>query len=144
MNQLHIIGNVTRDAELRSTPSGTNVCSFSVAVNERRGKGKDQQTTFFKVSAWNALAETCGKYVKKGMKISVVGRVGISTYTTQNGENRSELTVMANDVEFLTRAEANDNQSYADAPSPEPVPDTSYNEPRFTDVSEDIDSDLPF
>ena len=142
MNHLMIIGNVTRDSELRTTPNGVNVCSFSVAVNERRGKNKEQQATFFRVTAWNKLAETCGNYVKKGMKIAVSGRVEISTYQTQKGEQRSELAVQADEVEFLTRVDNNGgaNSQYEEAQAPEP----ENHGQNFVDVSSEVSDELPF
>ena len=73
MNRLTIIGNLTHDPELRTTPSGDSVCSFSVAVN-RRGRrdaqgNQNEQTDFFRVSAWRQLGENCAKYLAKGRKV---------------------------------------------------------------------------
>ena len=142
MNHLTIIGNVCADAQLRVTQSGTNVCSFSVAVNERRGKDKENQTTFFRVSAWNRLAETCGKYVKKGMKIAVNGKVGISSYETNSGDKRSELTVLADDIEFLSRSDDKpENEQEEVQRAPAQAPQAPQN---FVDVSSDYENDLPF
>jgi len=97
MNKLIIIGNLTRDPELRTTATGLNVCSFTVAVNK-----KDNDAEFFKVTAWRQLAETCAKFLQKGRKVCVVGSVGISTFQDREGATRASLEVTAQDVEFLS------------------------------------------
>ena len=99
MNRCFIVGNLTRDPELRSTRDGSSVCSFTVAVNRR---GKSDEADFFRVSAWNKLAETCQQYLSKGRKVAVTGPVSVSTYTGQDGKAYANLEVMAQDVEFLT------------------------------------------
>ena len=137
MNQLTIIGNVTKDADVRTTPTGVDVCSFSVAVNEKSKKDKEDTTIFFKVTAWRKLAEICGKYVKKGMKVCVVGAVNVQTYTTNNGETRADLCVTANDIEFLTRVDS--DSQHEQQREEESAPANS-----FTDVSVQIDDELPF
>lgn len=100
MNQLNIIGNVTNDPQTRSTPNGKQVCNFTVAVN----RDKDN-ADFFRVSAWGNLADTCGRYLAKGRKVCVTGRVSVSTYVTQSGETRANLDVFAQTVEFLSPIE---------------------------------------
>ena len=99
MNRCFIIGNLTRDPETRVTQSGSSVCSFTVAVNRR---GKSDEADFFRVSAWNKLAETCQQYLSKGRKVAGTGPVSVSTYTGQDGKAYANLEVMAQDVEFLT------------------------------------------
>ena len=107
MNKLTIIGNLTRDPELRTTPQGINVCDFTVAVNKRGGQ--NNEADFFRVTAWRGLAETCSKYLAKGRKVCVVGPVSARSYQTQNGETRVSLEVTAEDVEFLSsRGEQNE------------------------------------
>ena len=103
MNKLTIIGNLTRDPVTRTTQSGVNVCSFTVAVN-RRGKKQNgqQEADYFNVSAWNQLAETCQTYLAKGRKVAVVGPVSVHTYQGSDGKTYAQMDVMANDVEFLT------------------------------------------
>lgn len=104
MNKLMIIGNLTRDPELRSTRDGTVVCSFTVAVN-RRKRGADAgqpDADFFRVSAWRELGTNCNLYLKKGRKVAVVGSVSVSTYTGNDGTTRASMDITAQDVEFLT------------------------------------------
>ena len=140
MNKLTIIGNVVRDGELRATQTGVSVCTFTVAVNQRQKKDGEDNTEFFRVTAWRKLADTCGKYVKKGMKICVIGAVGHDEYTDSKGEKRFSLTVVADDVEFLSRVES--NSANRDDREQEPI--QSENAPSgFTDVSGDFD-ELPF
>ena len=132
MNRLTIIGNLTREPETRTTQSGKNVCTVIVAVN-RRNDGAD----YFRVSAWGQLGEICQKYLGKGRKVAVVGSVSVNSYTTQAGEARSSLEVMAQDVEFLTPkgGAAEHDRSAADKPQAAgPMED-------YTEV---VDEDLPF
>jgi single-strand DNA-binding protein len=106
-----IIGNVGRDPELRYTQAGVAVCDFSVAVtrrwNDRSSNEPHEKTTWFRVSAWRGLAETCQQYVKKGLPIMVTGEIDASAYTGQDGQARASLDMTAQTVQFLGR---NDNQ----------------------------------
>ena len=105
MNKLFIIGNLTRDPEMRSTSTGDSVCSFTVAVNRRRASNAEAgqpEADFFRVSAWRQLGENCNRYLAKGRKVAVVGAVQVSTYTAQDGATRASLEVTADDVEFLS------------------------------------------
>lgn len=108
MNKLFIVGNLTRDPELRSTPNGIPVCTFTVAVNRRRAAGAEAgqqpEADFFRVTAWRQLGENCNRYLAKGRKVAVVGAVQVSTYTAQDGTTRASLEVTADDVEFLSPA----------------------------------------
>ena len=106
MNKLHIIGNLTRDPELR-TVNGQNgsvsVCDFTVAVNRRNGGNNGQNDTdYFRITAWRGLGENCSKYLTKGRKVAVVGPVSCRTYTGNDGVTRASLEVTAEDVEFLS------------------------------------------
>lgn len=108
MNKTFIIGNLTRDPELRSTRDGTPVCSFTVAVNRRNRTAQAGQpdADYFRVTAWRGLGEICGRYLSKGKKASVVGSVSVSTYTANDGTFRAQLEINADDVEFLTPKDA--------------------------------------
>ena len=103
MNKLTIIGNLTREPELRTTSAGVNVCDFTVAVNRRKtGNNQQPEADFFRVSAWRALGENCAKFLHTGSKVCAVGAVSVRTYQTNNGETRASLEVTADDVEFLS------------------------------------------
>ena len=104
MNKLTIIGNLTRDPELRTTQSGISVCTFTVAVNRRKTQQNGQpDADYFRVSAWRELGENCAKWLIKGRKVCVVGPVSVSTYTGQDGKTYANLEVTAQDVEFCSQ-----------------------------------------
>lgn len=109
MNKMLVIGNVGNDPEMRYTPNGNPVTSFNVATNRRYTTADGEQheeTEWFRVSAWNRLAETCNQYVTKGMKVYVEGRLKSSPWTTQDGELRAGNEISASDVRFLDRPQA--------------------------------------
>ena len=139
MNKLTIIGNLTRDPELRTTSQGVNVCTFTVAVNRRNAKEGQPDADFFRVSAWRMLGENCNKFLTKGRKVCVVGPVSARTYQANDGTTRVSLEVMAEDVEFLSpRGEADAMGGYA-APAAAPAADAQP--AGFTSVETD---ELPF
>lgn len=106
MNQISIIGNITKDPELRSTQDGTPVCWFTVAVNRKKTqKNQDPGADFFNVNAWRGLGENCAKYLAKGKKVAVVGRLSLRTWE-KDGKHGASLEVLADDVEFLSSASA--------------------------------------
>ena len=106
MNKLMIIGNLVRNPELRTTQSGTTVCSFTVAVNRR---SRDQkEADFFRITAWDKLAEHCQRYLAKGKKVAVSGPVRVNSYQAGDGSTRAQLEVTAEDVEFLSPAQASE------------------------------------
>jgi single-strand DNA-binding protein len=106
-NKVIVVGNLGRDPELRYTPQGTPVCSFSVASNERR-KGSDGEfqdlTTWFRVSAWGKQAETVSKYLTKGRSVYVEGRLRVEEWTDKEGKSRYTLELHATDVQFIDGA----------------------------------------
>jgi single-strand DNA-binding protein len=104
MNKLAIIGSLGRDPELRSTPNGIPVCTFSVGVTRRKSNETEPQTDWFKVTAWRQLGENCARYLTKGKKVFVSGPVSVTTYTAKDGTTRASLEVTAEDVEFLSPA----------------------------------------
>ncbi len=125
MNKVILIGNLTRDPELRTTPSGDSVCSFTIAVNRRRRSNAEAgqpEADFFRVSAWRQLGENCAKYLAKGRKVFVSGPVTCRTYVGNDGQTRASLEVQADDVEFLTpRGEQGDMGGYSAPAAPAPA-----------------------
>lgn len=126
-----IIGNVGRDPEMRYLQNGTAVCSFSVAVterwNDRATNEKREKTTWFRISAWRGLAETCNMYVRKGMQIMVTGTVAASAYMGQNNEPMASLELTARDVQFLGRpGEGGTGGEYDDFSPPRDVDDIPF------------------
>lgn len=109
MNKIAIIGNLTKDPELRSTQDGISVCCFTVAVNRQKTKANpDPGADFFNVNAWRALGENCAKYLAKGRKVAVTGRVSLRTWEKEDRHGAS-LEVLAEDVEFLSSRTDADN-----------------------------------
>lgn len=106
MNKIMIIGNLTKAPELRSTQDGTPVCGFTVAVNRQRTKNNPEPgADFFNVNAWRGLGENCAKFLDKGRKVAVTGRISLRTWE-KDGKHGASLEVLAEDVEFLSsRAE---------------------------------------
>ena len=103
-NKIIIVGNLGRDPELRYTPQGTAVCSFSVATSEKkRDKGDNIQnvTTWFRVTLWGKQAETASKYLTKGKPVYLEGRLRIEEWTDRDGNNRQSLEVNATDMQFI-------------------------------------------
>lgn len=103
MNKITLIGNLTRDPELRTTQNGNVVCGFTLAVN-RRSKTKDDEADFFRIAVWGQNGENCHKWLRKGSKAAVEGSVSLRTYKGQDGAEKSYMEVMAGDVEFLSSA----------------------------------------
>ena len=131
MNKLYVIGNVTHTPELKNTPNGVPVCSFSVAVNRR-----DKDALFYRVTAWRGLGETCAKYLQKGKKVAVIGELDLRTYTGRDGMEKTALEVTASDVEFLS-PRSDDQQQ----PQQQQVPEPELG--GFIEVTGD-DANLPF
>ncbi|HVF86498.1 MAG TPA: single-stranded DNA-binding protein [Pyrinomonadaceae bacterium] len=106
-NKITIVGNLGRDPEMRYTPQGTPVCTFSIATNERRkdraGELQDI-TTWFRVTAWGKQAETASKYLTKGRRVYVEGRLHVEEWTDKEGKPRHTLEVNASDLQFIDSA----------------------------------------
>jgi single-strand DNA-binding protein len=147
INQVILMGNLTRDPELRTTPSGQNVCSFSIAVNRSwQGSDGSQQDAvdYFDVTAWGKLGELVNQYLSKGRKCLVQGRLSQRSWE-QDGQKRSKVEVVANDVTFLDGGGAGSSDS---------APRSSSSAPKKSSKSdvviEDIDdkpidlSEIPF
>jgi single-strand DNA-binding protein len=96
-NNVIVVGNVTRDPELRFTPSGAAVANFGLAWN-RKGRDGEDVTSFFDVTAWNQMAENIGESVTKGMRVVVYGRLDQRSWETQDGDKRSKVEIVADEV----------------------------------------------
>lgn len=103
MNKAFLIGNLTKDPEMRSTQSGVAVCNFSIAVNRRfKNANGQQETDYLNIIAWRQLAELCSKYLAKGRKVAVAGSIQTRTYEAKDGSKRTTWDIVADEVEFLT------------------------------------------
>lgn len=118
MNKNIIIGNLTRDPDLRTTQDGTRVCNFTVAVNRRVRASGQPEADYFRVTAWRTLGENCAKYLSKGRKVCVTGPVAARAYTGSDGIVRATLELTADEVEFLSA-----HSSGQDASGSTPVDD---------------------
>ena len=101
LNKVFLLGNLTRDPELRQTANGASVCSFSIAVNE--GFGDKKKVNFFNVQAWQKTAEACAKYLAKGRPVLVEGRLQNRSYE-KDGQKRTITEIVAENVQFLAQA----------------------------------------
>ncbi|MFA4967415.1 MAG: single-stranded DNA-binding protein [Candidatus Margulisiibacteriota bacterium] len=107
-NKVILIGNLTRDPELRYTPSGLPVARFTLAVNRLKKKnGEKNDVDFINITAWRRLAEICGEYLKKGMPVEVDGRLSIRSYVSKTGEKRIAVEVVADNMQMLGRKQDN-------------------------------------
>jgi len=98
-NRIIIVGYLGRDPELRLTPQGHSVCSFSIASTEKRAG--EEITTWFKVTAWNRLAEIANEYLHKGSQAYICGSLRLTEYTDREGQQRTSLEVRASEIQFL-------------------------------------------
>jgi single-strand DNA-binding protein len=129
MIKILFIGRLTRDVDMKTTPNGVQVASFTVAV-DRKQKNKDGEkvSEFYNCVAWRQLAEVCSKFLSKGKKVYIEGEPQPRLYTAKDGTTKMSLDVQVSEVEFLSpKSESNEEQPSADANG-------------FTDVSK---SDIP-
>lgn len=144
-----IAGNLTRDPELRSTPNGASVCSFSVAVNrvyrDQSGENKED-VSFIDCTAWGKLGEMIANYAKKGSGVLVSGRLSQRTWEDKNGGGkRSRVEIVVEDFNFTGSAPAGANDSGSSYSSSYSAPATSAPADVPDDIPEEIDlSEVPF
>ena len=104
-NRIILLGNLGRDPELRYTPQGTPICTFSLATNERRKQTHSTEpkevTTWFRVTLWGRQAETAAQYLQKGRTVYLEGRLRVEEYTDTEGQVRYWLEVSASDLQFI-------------------------------------------
>lgn len=120
LNKVFLIGNLTRDPELRYIPSGSAVTTFTVAVNRvytQQGE-KKEEVSYIKVVVWAKMAETCGEYLSKGSPVFVEGRIQSRSWETPQGEKRSAVEVIAERVQFLGRAKGVKQEGAAETTEP--------------------------
>ncbi len=152
-NQVTLMGNLTRDPELRTTPNGQSVCSFSLALNRsyKGGDGEWQEVTdYVDIVAWGPLGERIAQYLSKGRPALVSGRLQSRSWE-QDGQKRSKVEVVAGDVTFLGGPGGGGSPSSDDGSSDEPAPSKSTKKSQKEDVVvEDIGDepinldDIPF
>lgn len=161
LNRAQIIGNMTRDPELRTTPNGTSVCSFGVATNraftDAQGQ-KQEQVEFHNIVAWAKLAEICGQYLAKGRRVFIEGRLQTREWQGQDGVKRRSTEIVAEDMIMLDRAPGGAGGAAPAGVAPRPatapqgaapseeLPTISYDAPTAPGVTEEEVKveDIPF
>lgn len=141
INQVIMMGNLTRDPELRSTPNGQSVCSFSLALNRsyKDASGNWQESTdFIDVVAWGPLAERVSQYLSKGRRALVNGRLQQRSWE-QDGQKRSKVEVVANDVTFMDGPGSN-QQNFSGNDNSED--NQEFNEPTPNSGSDQIEEEI--
>jgi single-strand DNA-binding protein len=117
LNKIMLIGNLGRDPELNVTQEGTPVTKFTLAVNRNTKTStgeRKEETEWFNIVAWRQLAETCERYLHKGSKVYIEGRLQTRKYTDRNGVERTAIDVIASDMEMLTpKSASSGSESYS-------------------------------
>lgn len=164
LNRVQLIGNLTRDPELRYTPNGTAVCSFGLATNRSwttdTGERHDE-TEFHNIVSWNKLAELCSRFLVKGRKVYVEGRLATRSWTTQDGQQRQRVEIVIDDMILLDSRRPGEGETgrHEEVPREEeavkeeasekpkkgkPKKQESEGEEKETVSPEDIPDDIPF
>ncbi len=139
-NLVVLTGRLTADPELKTTPNGYSVTTFSIAVNRRYRAGEESQADFINIVAWRQTAEFVTRYFKKGSMIGIEGSIQTRKYTDKNGNNRTAFEVVANNVQFVeSKRDAAPAQDSDNAVS---FSNAGAND--FTDLGDASDDDLPF
>jgi single-strand DNA-binding protein len=144
-NKIILVGNLGRDPELRYTPDGTPVCTFSLATNERRrdratGENNDV-TTWFRVTLWRRQAEVASQYLTRGKPVYIEGRLRVEEYTDRDGKQRHSLEVTATDMQFIGTARGDEAGGGAPQARAATAPRNAEPRPEPTDLTDD---DVPF
>lgn len=145
-NIVILTGRLTSDVELKTTPNGVSVCSFSIAVERRYRQGEERQADFINIVAWRSSAEFICKYFKKGSMIGIEGAIQTRKYQDRDGNNRTAFEVVANNVQFVEFKKA-DNNSDNNAPvDPENDPLNQLQDKlnEYQDLGNVDDEDYPF
>ena len=138
MNRAFLVGNLTRDPELRKTQSDVSVCTFTIACNRRFTNANGQrEADFLNIVVWRGQADNCYRYLKKGSRVAVAGSIQTRNYEAQDGSKRYVTEIVADEVEFLTSANSG-NRSTGEYDSFAP----HGNMPG--DMQSVVDDDLPF
>ena len=147
-NKVILLGNLTRDPEVKYTTSGTARATFGMATNwvytDRQSGEKKQETCFVNITAFGRTAEICGEYLQKGNLLFLEGRLSYYAYETETGERRSSLSVVAENIQLMPRgvgqapAEGQPSRAPSNTPSGAPVSTTAEEEGMPTETEDDI------
>lgn len=127
LNKVILMGRITADPELKKTPTGTSVVSFSLAVERKYSKDGNRETDFINCVAWRTTAEFVARYFTKGNMIALVGELQQRSYQTQQGEKRTVYEVVASDVSFC-ESKRSEGQPAPEYPAFSNSPDSSFEE----------------
>ncbi len=154
MNKVILVGRLTKDPELRYTPSNIAVVRFTIAVNRTyQTRGEERQADFISCIAWRQQAENLSKFMRKGSLIGVDGQIQTSSFDDQNGVRRYVTEVLCNSIQFLepkSSTRSDDFSTYQETPQyerPRPAQAPDKNKNPFEDITSDFDisnDDLPF
>ncbi len=150
INQVVLVGRLTRDAELRYTNSGMAVSKFAIAVNrvKRSGDQRETETSFFDCTMFGKIAESLNQYMTKGKQLAVTGELRQSRWES-DGQSRSKVEVVVNNIQLLGGRSAGNNQgggysnSYNNNPAPQQQQQqNTYNQP--STIDDNFEDDIPF
>jgi single-strand DNA-binding protein len=145
LNKVFLIGNLTRDPELRMTPKGTAICTFGLAVNRQfrdEAGGTREETTFVDLEAWGKTGELVSKYLTKGSPAMVEGRLRFDSWESKTGEKRNKLKVVVDNVQFLSsRGDSGAGEGGATERRQAAPPRESATQ---ESQANDVDDDVPF
>lgn len=140
-NLVVLTGRLTADPELKTTPNGISVTSFSIAVNRPYRKGEESQADFINIVAWRQTAEFITKYFKKGSMIGIEGSIQTRRYTDKSGNNRTAFDVVVNNAQFV---ESKRDSATSGPAAGEPASFSNAGVGDFTEIDSGMDDDLPF
>lgn len=127
MNNVMLIGRLTKDVELRYTQSGKACANFTIAVNRPYKNGEEREADFINIVAWENLAENANKYISKGSLVGIEGRLQTRTYEASDGKKKVITEVLASNIQFLNKKKEKE---------------TNINDP-FKEMGDKIENDLP-
>ena len=136
-NLVVLTGRLTADPELKTTPNGIPVTSFSIAVNRNYRSGEEPQTDFINIVAWRKTAEFITRFFKKGSLIGIEGSIQTRRYTDKNGANRTAFEVVVNNAQFV------ESKRDSAAPAAEPASYSNAGMNDFAEIDSGSDDDLP-
>ena len=133
MNRCILIGNLTKDPELRSTPNGVSVCTFSIGVSRRfQNQNGERETDFFNIVVWRKQGENAAKYLRKGSQVAIAGQIQTRSYDGKDGTTKYITEIIAEEVQFLRSSNNSQGGNSYDAP------DSSNDGSQMLEINEDM------
>ena len=133
MNRCTLIGNLTKDPELRSTPNGVSVCTFSIGVSRRfSNQNGERETDFFNIVVWRKQGENAAKYLRKGSQVAISGQIQNRSYDGKDGTKKYITEIIAEEVQFLRSSNGPQGGNSYD------IPDSSNDGSQMLEINEDM------